>query len=480
MTGRFGYFWWRLRSSYWFVPSVMAAGAVALSLSLVQVDAATEQSAMKQLSWVYEGGAEGARTVLSALAGSVITVAGVTFSITIAALTLASQQFGPRLLRNFMRDLPSQLTLGTFTSTEIYCLLVLRTVRGGETGVFVPQLSVTVGVGLGVACLGMLVYFIHHIALSMQAPHIIAAVARDLSTAIDEMFPDRIGRNGPAPEDEPPGLPGDFESGGVDVCAPRSGYVQLIDHDTLMDAAREHDLLIRLARRPGHWVVEGMPLAHVHPRGRPADGAADEALVRRLAGAFVLGSERTPTQDTEFSVHQLVEVAARALSPGIHDPFTAMTCVDQLAAGLCRLAGRRIPSRYRRDADGRLRVIADPFTFPGVVEAAFDQIRQYGRGNAAVTIRLLEAIGSVLRCTSDDEHRAALMHQADAIRRQAVLALPDESDQADVEARYLEVAELAAGPRGAGRVRGETCPEPNGGEGGNGAAKNPAPRTPAV
>lgn len=187
--------WEYLRGTYWAVPSAMAVAAAGLSFGAIQLDEFTTTTVLDRLSWVYTGGPEGARAVLSTIASSMITVAGVTFSITIVALTLASQQFGPRLLRNFLRDPGNQIVLGTFVSTFIYCLLVLRTVRGSDEEEFVPHLAVTLGVGLAMLSLGVLIYFIHHVATSIQAARIIANVAEDLEGAINQLFPDSVGED---------------------------------------------------------------------------------------------------------------------------------------------------------------------------------------------------------------------------------------------------------------------------------------------
>ena len=177
--------WETIRTTYWAVPSVMALTALALSVGMIQLDRTLTPKLLGTLSWVYTGGPEGARAVLSTIAGSMITVAGVTFSITIVALTLASQQFGPRLLRSFLRDLGNQIVLGTFVSTFVYCLLVLRTVRGNDDAQFVPHLAVTLGVVLAMLSLGVLIFFIHHVSTSIQASQIIASVAADLEASID-------------------------------------------------------------------------------------------------------------------------------------------------------------------------------------------------------------------------------------------------------------------------------------------------------
>ena len=444
MSVRLGRLWEGLRSSYWFLPSVMALGAVALAFGMIQVDKLSQGGAIEQLGWIYTGGPDGARAVLSVVAGSVMSTAGVTFSITIAALSLASSQFGPRLLSNFMRDTGNQVVLGTFLATFIYCLLVLRTVVGGdEAGRFVPNYSVTLGVALGLASLGVLIFFIHHVAVSIQAPNIVAEVGQELHHSIDRLYPRQIGQAGSAQRlaDDEREVPPDFEQKSSVIQARRSGYLQALEEDEVMDIARKHDLLLRIERRPGDFVLVDEPLVRAWPADR-----VDEDVAKRLRKVFMVGVRRTQTQDVEFSINQLVEVAVRALSPGINDPFTAISCVNQLASGLCHLAQREIPSAFRLDNDGKLRVIATgATTFTGMVDSAFNQIRQYGRSSASVTIRLLEAIERVLHCTSDDRYRAILLKHADMVARGGLEALPDGQDRLDLEQRYQAVLRATRG-----------------------------------
>jgi uncharacterized membrane protein len=230
--------WWEyLRGTYWAVPSAMAMAAVVLSFGMIQLDEAVTAALLDRLSWVYTGGPEGARAVLSTIAGSMITVAGVTFSITIVALTLASQQFGPRLLRNFLRDLGNQIVLGTFVSTFLYCLLVLRTIRGTDDSEFVPHLAVTLGVVLAMLSLGVLIFFIHHVATSIQASRIIAKVASDLEVAANQLFPDRLGHadTDVAEEADPAAIVSAGTGDSRTVHATMAGYVQAIDGERLMD-----------------------------------------------------------------------------------------------------------------------------------------------------------------------------------------------------------------------------------------------------
>jgi len=436
MKGRVFAVWDALRTSFWFVPALMVLASIALAYLLTSLDARLQPTELAGLGWIYTGSAEGARSMLSTIAGSMLTVAGLSFSITIAALTLASSQFGPRLLRNFMRDTGNQVVLGTFIAGYIYCLLVLRTVRGGENNAFVPQLSVTVGVGMALAGVAVLIYFIHHIAQSIQAAHLIARVGEDLDEAIDHLFPERIGHvepegKGPAADAR---LPLGFDHDARPVPAGAGGYLQTVDDDQLMATATDEDVVVRLVHRPGDWVIQGSTLAEVWPAGH-----AGSNLVARINDVFVLGMQRTEAQDVEFPVRQLVEIAVRALSPGINDPHTAMMCIDRLGASLCRLGDRTFPSPYRYDDAGQLRVIARPVTWAGIVDMAFNEIRQYGRSSAAVTLRLLETIARTAERVTDAEGRAALLRQAMMIERGSHAGLPEEQDRQDVYERYQDV-----------------------------------------
>ena len=415
--------WEKLRATYWAVPSVMGAAALALAVGMVQLDRVTGEELLDRLSWIYTGGPDGAREVLSTIAGSMITVAGVTFSITIVALTLASQQFGPRLLRNFLRDRGNQVVLGTFVSTYLYCLMVLRTVRSGDGAEFVPNLSVTTGVLLAIFSLGVLIYFIHHVSVSIQASQIIANVTHDLEHGIDRLFPERVGE-GERPVEPPPPDPAASEP----LLSRVSGYVQAVDGERLMEVAVERDLVVRIEARPGAFVREGSTLLGVAGGPQPEDGAD------ALREAFVIGSDRTGTQDVAFFIEQLVELAVRALSPGVNDPGTAQMCLDRLEQTLCRLATRAWPSPLRFDDRGTLRVIAEPVSFEEIAAASFEEIGRHGRHSATVTCHLLRAIAGVSSCAVRAEDRRALARLAAGTVERAREAIAEEVDRRRVEA----------------------------------------------
>lgn len=428
--------WDSLHSSYWFVPTIFALTAIALAFTMLWLDRQGYYGSFEKWGWIYTGGANGAREVLSSVSSSTIGIAATAFSITIVALQLASSNFGPRLLRNFMQDTGNQIVLGTFIGTFIYSLLVLRTIRGDgdDYDSFVPQLAVTVGLVLAIASIGVLIYFIHHASTIIQVSHVISETSVDLDRAIDRLFPEKLGRGASQTRSEEENIPADFDANTYGVKAKGSGYLQAIDDQELMKLACKHDLILHLNYRPGKFVVKGNELMMVYPRKR-----VTRQLLKELHKAFILGKERTEQQDVEFPIEQLVEIALRAISPAVNDPFTAIRCIDRLSAGLSHLAQRDFPSSYRYDDQSNLRVIAERVTFAGLVDTAFNQIRQYGKSDVAVTIHLLEAIATVASFMPTLQERATLLRHAEMIRRDSQQAISEELDKKDIEERYKVV-----------------------------------------
>jgi uncharacterized membrane protein len=427
-----------LRSSYWVTPALMSFGAFILSILSIRVD----ETIGFELKWitglVYVDSPEGARSVLSTIASSMITIAGTIFSLTMVVFSLTSQQFGSLVLSNFMRDRGNQFVLGTFTATFLYCLLILRTIRGVEDSIFIPHISVLIGLGLAILSLAVLIYFIHHVSDSIRSSTVIDRVADSLNETIDDMFPVHIGKNAreanKAPDEEPP-LP-DFEREGHEVRARQSGYLQLIDDEWLMDIAEKHDLVIRLHCHPGNFIMHSNVLAEIWSP-RPISRRVDEDIRE----TYVLGSKRTHQQDVEFLFEQLVQIAVRALSPAINDPITAMMCVDRLGEGISELSQRQIPSRYRYDDEGNLRVITQPITFKGIIELAFTQIRHYGAGDIRVVDHLLDTIFRLAQRIDDPELLYVLRQQAAWVRAEGLQGLPDETYKEDSDRHYRAALE---------------------------------------
>ncbi len=417
-----------LHSSFWFLPSVMAVLAAALGVGLLVFDTGREVPLPFFLKWLAVRDVSSARTLLTTIIGAIITTLSVVFSITIVSLTMAASQLGPRLLRSFIRDRGTQTVLGVFVGTSVYCLVVLGGVEGLGEEAPPPQLAMIGAQGVTLVSLGTLIYFIHHVATSIQAPYVVAEVAAELETGIDHHFPDSLDPD-QQPE-TPPGLPdGEFHA----VEAWRSDYIQAVNLAGLLSLASKHDLVLVLRRRPGDFVGQGDPMVEVHPAG-----AWQDWLEGHIRDAFYMGSARSATQNLEFIIDQLVEMAVRALSPGINDPFTAINCIDRLGAGLRRLAGKRIPPPFRYDGQGQLRLVLDQTRFPGLVDAAFNQIRQNAADHPAVLIRLLETLAVLARHTRLPEQRRVLRRHA-VMAHRAALATPEPLDRHDIQRRYAAV-----------------------------------------
>ncbi len=406
-----------VRSSYWFVPTVMAVAALILGASIVYVDATIGSDWLDGLSWYQSNKPDGAQEVLSTIAGSAITVAGVVFSITIVSVSFAASQYGPRVLTNFMRDRGNQVTLGTFIATFLYCLIVLRTIRGGDEGDFVPDLAIIVALILALCSIAVLIFFIHHVPRSIHVNSVVAGIGRQLITSLDERFPETIGRSGKSPEDHEAAIPASLRdrvlgpaSNVTPILSPGTGYIEVIDDERLMEIASRSELVLRLQYQPGDYIHAGRSFALAWPGAQVAD---DD--VKQLQDTFAVSTTRTPLQDTRFLVDELVEVGTRALSPGVNDPFTAITCLDWLGAALSEAARRKLPSPYRLDDGGHLRVIATPVTFDGYVERGLGQFRQYLATDKNACLHALLTIERVAAACVDKEQIATLAAEVDGL-----------------------------------------------------------------
>ena len=416
--------WDAFRTSFWFVPALMTLAALGLAVIVPQLDALAGSFVPDQLPWLSSTSAS-ARAALGAIASAMVTVAGVVFSITVVGLSMTSSQYGPRLLRTFMSNTSTQIALGTFIATSLYSLLVLREIRGGpEDERFVPHLSVSLGVVLAVVSIGVLIYFIHGVSMSVQAPQVIKSVAAELDDAIKRLFPDAIGEERRGDEHDEverrvAALGDDFY-----ICrARKEGYLQAVDTDGLLQLAEESEFTCRLLCRPGQFLVEGCELAHTWPYSKGAP-EVEESLNELL----IVGSRRTPRQDVECAITEMVEVAVRALSPGVNDPFTAINCVDRLTASLSRLAQRSIPSPLRVNDEGVLRVIAPVVSFDDVLNTAFSQIRRHGEGNVAVTVALLSGLHQIAQSTVSHEDLDVVIKHVNSVRRGAERSIEDPED----------------------------------------------------
>jgi len=421
-----------IRASYWFIPSVMTVGAVILAVVVTTVDLRIGSDWLEAVSWLNANQPDGARSLLSTVSGSMIGIAGVTFSITMVAMVMAASQFGPRLLSNFMRDRGNQITLGIFIATFVYGVMVLRTVQSADLGgqatskvdPFVPHLAVLIAIALAVVSLGAFIYFIHHAAESINVSRVVAQVGRDFAQAIDRVYPESMGEPGGGdPHTREAILGADFYDNCVEIFADGTGYVQGVDTDGLLDLATSNDLFFRVAYRPGDFVSQGHALVLAAPASRVDEGVCD-----RVRSSFAWGSERSRAQDIYFHSDQLAEIATRALSSGINDPRTAMMCMDWLGAGLERAASRSQPHPVRLDSDGAPRIATFPVTFEHLTDHVFDSLRPYVSGDRNAALYALDVLGRLATGLSEEGSRLPLRRQLSALDDAVALSISDPRD----------------------------------------------------
>lgn len=424
------------RTNLWLVPTAQTLAVAVLFVVTHAVDSAAYYRGWHLPGWVIAGSADAARQILTTLAAALITVVGVVFSIILVALTLTSTQFGPRMLRNFIRDRGTQWTLGTFVATFVYAMLDLVAIGSGPHGDFVPHVSITFVLALTMVDVGVLIYFIHHIAVMIQLPQVIAGIARDLTEAVEHEMGSQGGRAHSRTTPEVEVLHSMMERGGGVIAATENGYLQFVRRSMLIDLAVEHDAVIKLHHRPGHFVVCGHPFLTVWPAEKAPD------IERWLRRSHITGPHRTLTQDVAFAVDQLVEIAIRALSPAVNDTFTALTCIDWLGASLCRIARDWDPDPISRDADGLVRLISAPISYDRLVQRAFEKVRQAAAGMPAILIRQLDALVLITRSTRGKEQLPVLLAQAGMIHRLAAETVTEPADLADIEAAYQEFTAL--------------------------------------
>lgn len=435
----------RLRNNYWLLPSIMLLLSLGLALASLMVDRRLNEVPWKT-GWIYMGGADGARALLSTLAGATLTLAGVVFSMNLVALTMASAQFGPRLLYNFVRDFGSQFTLGTFTAIFTFCMVVLREVKGAEglAYPFIPHLSVTIAGVMALCGMGVLIYYVNHVAVNIQAPVVVARVGRELEASIKREFEHKLepGQDRTDYQEQLAELnKTDIGRGAVAVISPESGYLQTVDFQRLLVLAARFDLTMRLQHRPGEFAIEGTAIIWAWPGENMTDKLADE-----LARCILIGRRRNAAQDIEFVVNELCEVGVRAMSPAINDPFTCISCIDWLAAALEELFQRDCPSGFLCDDEAVVRVIWNPLTHEGIMDSAFNQIRQFGHASPAVMTRLLEAYARLAAHARSDAERSIVKKHSDMAIRACRDSFPEVNDVAVAESAHKKVlANLAAG-----------------------------------
>lgn len=438
-----GGLWIQLKSSLWFIPAICVLFSAGLAVGLVQLDA-TLGLKFTGLSPQFFGlGADGSRSILATIAQSVVTIAGVSFSITIVALSLAANQYTPRVLRNYMRDHGNQVVLGGLVGIFTYCIIVLRTIQGGEES-FVPAVSVIVALAFSIIAIGLFVYFVHHVATSIQAASIISSIAVETQEVVRKMFPREA-------EQGPPGTDSPEDNAGCVIEASKSGYLQTIEVDALSALAEKEGVLFKLVASVGDFVLHSSPLLKGSWRIQP-----HRDLVTKVQRCFNIQPYRTIEQDPAFGMRQIVDVAVKALSPGINDPTTAITCLNYLGSILNIIIERQTPSPCRFSR-GKLCLVMRPPTFDSLVDLAFSEIRQNCRAQPVVFRAMFEVISRAVngRALSHERRLVLTMHTRLILESaKGAVALPEDLRPIQTEAGKV-LAALSQSGEGAG-CAGET------------------------
>jgi uncharacterized membrane protein len=430
-----------VRAQLWPVPVSGVLLAVAAGVGLPRLDARTNDDLPVEVtSYLFGGGAGAAREILSVIAGSLITVTALTFSLTVVTLQLASSQFSPRLLRTFSRDRFVHTTLAVFLATFTYTLMVLRTVRSADEdgeGGFVPQASVTLALLLALASVVTLVLFLAHLARQIRVETILQNVHDETSATVrqqlDEYDPKRIR--------EPVSLP---KSSVLTLVAGSSGFLLRVDEPALVAAAVEADATVVIDRMPGDWLVAGTPVGHAWPY-HPSGAFASDALADAVRRAVVTGHERTSAQDVAYGLRQITDVAVKALSPGINDPTTAVHALGHSAALLCEFTGRDLSPRLLRDEDGHpWAVLAQP-DLVQLLDLAVAQPRHYGASDPAVIRRILSLLREVAWMTRTPDQRQAVLDQLAWTRRVMAQQNHDQQEVDDLLDAAASVDQALAG-----------------------------------
>lgn len=413
-----------LRHNYWFIPSVMAVAAVLLAALTTWVDLYHLGDIPDKYIWLLSSQADGARAILSTVAGSTITVAGVVFSMTLLSVSHATANYGSRLLLKFLDDRRNQFTLGTFTATFIYCLLILRTVSGAEDASateFIPQLSVLTALALALLSVGVLIAYIHHIPSSIYIGKVTADRGAALAATLVNLF-----AQDSAADDDKKSFDLDKQNA-RQVLASKSGYIQALDVSGLVATANKHATQLQVLRQPGDFVHPGSPLIGYQPLEQHATESGAEDIESQLASLVGIGRQRTSVQDVRFLVEELQQIAARALSPGINDPFTAMTCLDQLANAAACIINLYPKSEVITDNDGIARVKMPRYEFQHAFDNLFYPLFMSVADNALTTEHCAELFTNLIECCDQQKNKQIIKTFAADLMAKAIKNSDDDT-----------------------------------------------------
>jgi uncharacterized membrane protein len=425
-------YWFEMKSSFWFIPFLIALGSILLSIFTIELDQKYSLVLLEKWPKLFGLSPEASRGMLSTIASSMMSMMTVAFSMTLVTLALASSQYTSRILRNFMRSKTNQAVLGIFSGTFIYCLIILRTIQGGENPEITPSISVIMGFFLSLMGVGVLVLFIHHIASSIQAANIIASVADETIATIERLFPERMGH----------GKRKEFHENSMkfsrSIISYQSGYIQNVDEKKLLELSCRWDNVFKMNYGIGDFVVIGMPILFIKN-----DMKLTEVMEKELRNAMLINRHRTIEQDTLYGIRQIVDVALKALSPGVNDTTTGVMCMDYLTSIMAHITMREIPSIYRHE-NNQLRIIAKVPDYEKFLDESFSQIRANAKGNVAIIKKFLTAIEVLSQLTDDPERRYFLTLEAGKISELLEEDSSFPSDKSELGLRLVEVKERLA------------------------------------
>lgn len=385
------------RNSYWFIPTLMLISSLIISLQMLEIENDIKKVLGDYLPWVVMIDSKGMGDVLSVIAGSIMTVTGVVFSITMVTLTLASSQFGPRLLRNFLRDRVSQLTFGSFLATFLYCVMILSTVTKDS----IPQGASLFAIFLVLINMFILIYFIHHTATSIQVSSIIESVADEYNEVFEDLYNNNLEKNKPFISSKE--LTHKFKNisnNHKEIISANEGYIRLINYNETLNILNKNDTYFKIDTIAGDYVYKGQVLGTITPAGH-----INEITIKKLRECFVIGKQRTPIQDLRYLISQLTEIALRALSPGINDPLTAIECIQKYGSFLLSSLNQDISSNNRIDSQGKVRIIGKGLNYETLLNECFNPIRIYGTSHVKVTETILNILIFLLEIAKQKEDK---------------------------------------------------------------------------
>ena len=423
---RLGTWWEGISTSYWFVPVCMMLMSFCFYWACI-TSVSHENVEYFVNNHLPDVSRDGAHQILTTIASAIITATSIAFSMTIVALTMASSQFGPRLLRTFMYDKGTQVVLGLLVSTFLFCLFALYKVSNES-----PQpasLSLLSGLAVALATINTfaIIFFIHHIARFIQADEVIYRCYRDCMSDIEEHLPQH------RREDHIAAIPEQLIEDSVyqiSLYFHEAGYVQTINATELLQASVSGMQGLNVHVRPGDYVLPDTPVVTVHSRYNHPQQELEGLLV-----FIVLGSRRTPVQDPEFTVGQLVELGVRALSPGINDPMTAISCLDKLTACCLTMSKRDFPAACITHKNNQVWLKRRTFSLQGIIEMAFNQIRQAGRNHMAVGLHILACLKQLHRHLPNTAKPLAI-EQAHSTYELVMSTSQSQSDKNDLEIAF--------------------------------------------